>query len=106
MLSLSHRALELDFCPRALLGRGEMPSCPTSSLHATAREGVVGVQEAVTPGPSPLGPHSQALVRQGPGGAGCEWLNGYRPRPLSGHCFLLPGLIVSTKVSKKVKESL
>ena len=62
MPSLSHRALELDFCPRALLSRGEMASCPASSLHAMAREGVIGVQEAVTPGPSPLGPHSRALV--------------------------------------------
>lgn len=66
----------------------------------------MGVQEAVTPGPRPLGPHSQALVRQGPEVAGYEWLNGYSPKPLSGHCFLLPGPIVSTRVSKKVKVSL
>lgn len=66
----------------------------------------MGVQEAVIPGPSPLGPRSRALVRQSPEVAGCEWLSGYSPKALSGHCFLLPGPIVSTRVSKKVKVPL
>ena len=33
-------------------------------------------------------------------------VSGYSPKALSGHCFLLPGPVVSTRVSRKVKVPL